>query len=395
LHRAAEGLGAFRGGLAYEGHPEERRRVLAIPVEGARGCWWGAKHHCIFCGINDERMGFSRKSAPRLYEEINGLCERWGVSQVWATDYILDTKYFRDLIPMLQQRRSYDEMFFEVKASLRRDQMEALAAAGITRLQPGIESLHTEVLRLMRKGTTALQNLQTLKWAKELGITLQWNIICGFPGENPRQYREMAELMEWTPHLPPPKGCSRITIDRFSPLFVMPERFGIEIEPAKAYRYVYDLPEDEIARLAYFFVRRPEIGGEAEACSIPRYAEDVFRRVEIWQRMHHRVSFEYETSAGGRVWLEDTRPGGGAARRELDPLESKIFGLADRAVSRAGILRRLRRRSASREAGVQAALDRLVGSRALYREGDRFLALACAKAGARGGADEAAPLELH
>src|SRR5262249_38071932 len=27
-----------------------------IPFESARGCWWGAKHHCTFCGLNGTTM---------------------------------------------------------------------------------------------------------------------------------------------------------------------------------------------------------------------------------------------------------------------------------------------------------------------------------------------------
>src|SRR5262249_1079279 len=32
--------------------------VGAIPLEFSRGCWWGAKHHCVFCGIDDDTMKY-------------------------------------------------------------------------------------------------------------------------------------------------------------------------------------------------------------------------------------------------------------------------------------------------------------------------------------------------
>ena len=165
----------------YRSHPNERFRIQCIPVEGARGCWWGEKRHCVFCGINGLGIKYRCKSARRLYDEINSLVRKYRVSRIWATDNALHVAYFKELIPMLQRARDYDEMFFEVKANLRKEQLKALADAGVTRLQPGIESLSTPVLRLVNKGVTTLQNLQTLKWAKEFGIQLQWNIICGFP----------------------------------------------------------------------------------------------------------------------------------------------------------------------------------------------------------------------
>jgi radical SAM superfamily enzyme YgiQ (UPF0313 family) len=28
------------------------------PFEAGRGCWWGAKHHCTFCGLNEDEGKF-------------------------------------------------------------------------------------------------------------------------------------------------------------------------------------------------------------------------------------------------------------------------------------------------------------------------------------------------
>ena len=39
-----------------------------LPVllfETARGCWWGAKSHCTFCGLNGGAMAFRAKSQSR------------------------------------------------------------------------------------------------------------------------------------------------------------------------------------------------------------------------------------------------------------------------------------------------------------------------------------------
>jgi len=44
----------------------------------------------------------------------------------------------------------------------------------------------------------------------------------------------MYEVMKLIPHLPPPKACSQITIDRFSPVFDDPDAFAVRIEPAEA-----------------------------------------------------------------------------------------------------------------------------------------------------------------
>lgn len=47
-----------------------------LVVETARGCWWGEKHHCTFCGLNGTGMHFRSKSAERALSEIEELIRR-------------------------------------------------------------------------------------------------------------------------------------------------------------------------------------------------------------------------------------------------------------------------------------------------------------------------------
>ena len=92
-------------------------------------------------------------------------------------------------------------LFYETKANLRKDQVALYRAAGLTAIQPGIESLSTPVLKLMRKGVSALQNLQLLKWCSEYGIDAKWNFLAGFPGEAPEWYAGLPELVRKVRHL--------------------------------------------------------------------------------------------------------------------------------------------------------------------------------------------------
>ena len=102
-----------------------------------------------------------------------------------------------------------------------------------------IESLDTNVLKLMRKGCTMLQNVQTLKLAAENGLFVEWNLLHGFPGETAENYRTIAALIPKLGHLQPPSVCGPVRADRFSPYWARPESFGIEISPNPAYAYIY------------------------------------------------------------------------------------------------------------------------------------------------------------
>ena len=49
-------------------------------------------------------------------------------------------------------------------------QIKNLSKANVVMIQPGIESFHDEVLKLMNKGTSTIQNIQTLKWCMEYEV---------------------------------------------------------------------------------------------------------------------------------------------------------------------------------------------------------------------------------
>ena len=127
-----------------------------LTMECSRGCWWGEKHHCTFCGLNGEGMEFRKKPADRAFEEIQTLTQRWNVQRFAMADNIMPLSYLDDLLPRLAEWPDRPGLFFEVKANLRDAQLRLMAQAGIDRIQPGINSFSSHVLKLMRKGVSAL-----------------------------------------------------------------------------------------------------------------------------------------------------------------------------------------------------------------------------------------------
>jgi ribosomal peptide maturation radical SAM protein 1 len=259
-----------------------------LPLETSRGCWWGAVSHCTFCGLNGSTMTFRSKSPARVHQEIRELEERYGISRFETVDNILDMGYFQSLLPALEadgggERR---RIFYEVKANLRRSQVEALRRAGIVWLQPGIESLHSAVLELMSKGIQAWQNVQLLKACRELGVRLSWNFLWGFPGEEDAWYAEMASWLPALEHLQPPSGVTRVRFDRFSPYHQKPEAFGLTLRPAPAASYVYPLPDEELRDLTYYFAAagRPDLfAGDGEITGGRPGVRAIQERVGAWQ----------------------------------------------------------------------------------------------------------------
>jgi ribosomal peptide maturation radical SAM protein 1 len=282
-----------------------------LVAESSRGCWWGAKSHCTFCGLNGETMAFRSKSPARMAAELTALSERYQRRFFMMADNILDMRYATTLLPDLAGRHL--RFFYEVKANLRKDQLATLAAAGVTWIQPGIESLSTPILRLMRKGTTRLQNVQLLKWCDELGMRVSWNLLYGFPGEPPEEYPAMAELMPRLVHLPPPAAGARVRLDRFSPYFREPARHGITaIRPAWAHDYAFGpLSPAQRARIAYFFEFDHADGRQPET-----YAASALDAVDRWYEASRRQARLEFVRTGDGPAVYDTREG----ERQLTPL---------------------------------------------------------------------------
>lgn len=230
-----------------------RGMPVMLPFETARGCWWGAKHHCTFCGLNGAGMTYRSKSPARTLAGIDELAARYHVYAFEAVDNILDHRYIQDVfVPIAEQRKDYT-FFYEVKANLTQPQLKTLAKGGVRHLQPGIESLSTPILKLMRKGTTGIQNVRFLKWAQYYGMRVSWNILYGFPGETPEDYAVQLATMRQITHLQPPSGAGRIWLERYSPYFIDAEALGItDVRPEASYRCVYPADIDH-KQIAYFF----------------------------------------------------------------------------------------------------------------------------------------------
>ncbi|HEV2782535.1 MAG TPA: RiPP maturation radical SAM C-methyltransferase [Actinophytocola sp.] len=246
----APDYGEYFDRAARLGLPTEH---IAIPFESARGCWWGAKHHCTFCGLNGTTMRFRAKSPERVLGELDQQARRYRSFRFEAVDNILDPAYLKRLFPAITAGRRDYQIFYEVKANLTRAQLKLLAEAGVARLQPGLESLSSHVLRLMDKGVRAAQNVNVLRWARYYGMIVDWNILWGFPGETAEDYAAQAAVVPHLVHLQPPASADRVWLERFSPLFTRPDRFPMRWrEPEPSYRRVYPATVD-IERVAYFF----------------------------------------------------------------------------------------------------------------------------------------------
>lgn len=293
-----------------------------LVVEGARGCWWGEKHHCKFCGLNGSFMQFRSKSPDAFWQEILHLVQRHQVLDMFVVDNILDMSWVKTLLPVIIES-GYDlRMQYEIKSNMRAPQLQTLFDAGLVNVQPGIESLNSRVLNLMDKGVTGCQNVRMLRDAATSGLSIAWNYLYGFPDETAEDYLPVIDQMPALHHLPPLDGVARIVIERFSPYFNRPELGFGDLKPATQYLTNYDLPESELLDLAYLFSVAPK-GVDESVGDRLRAAAARWQREFATSRLTH-------TDLGEEILLVSSREDfDWRTLRITDPVQLAMFRLLD------------------------------------------------------------------
>jgi ribosomal peptide maturation radical SAM protein 1 len=350
-------------------------KTVSVPFETARGCWWGAKHHCTFCGLNGLGMAFRSKSPARALRGIDELAERYAIYQLVAVDNILDLRYIQGVFERLAHRRRDYTFFYETKANLSHEQLKQLASVGVRHLQPGIESLNTNVLKLMRKGTTGIHNVRLLKWGRYYGISMHWNVLLGFPGERIEDYDQQFATMRLIPHLQPPESIGRIWLERFSPHYTERADLGItNVRPEPAYAHVYPNVLD-LDRIAYFFAY-----DAAEIVPMSTHKE-MTDYIENWQQAWKSAAppFLVYQRGAGRLTITDGRQSGSPRIFSFGELGALVYECCTpTARGVAQIVHSLREAPGLEvdQAAVQGVLDEFKSHGLMLEENRHYLSLA-------------------
>ena len=255
-----------------------------IPFESSRGCWWGEKHHCTFCGLNGTSMKFRSKSGDRLIKEIMYLKNKYNAKKLCAMDNIIDHRYLKTVLPKVRDLNLDIEFSYEVKSNLTPADIRVLAASGIRELEAGIESLSTPSLKRMKKGVTALQNIQTLRLARQHGLSVTWRQLSGFPGEQWVDYSHLPKLIPNLFHLQAPCRDTAIEIEthRYSPLYLAAmDQTPRSIQPNPVYGQLYDLNDDALNNLAYKFYSTPSTGQITVSQNLNEFVNPLLK---FWQK---------------------------------------------------------------------------------------------------------------
>ena len=346
--------------------------------EGSRGCWWGEKHHCTFCGLNAQSMKFRAKSSEQVAREMTYLSSRYDTARFRLVDNIIDMKYVENLFGRFAADHCDLDVFIETKSNLHKSQIRTLAVGGVKCMQPGLESLSLNQLQAMDKGVTPMQNIVCLKWSYYYHVTVSWNILLGFPGETNEDYRRQIDLIPSLFHLQPPESTGKLWLERFSPYYSRPHEYGVRITgPGTAYEYIYDTRQVDLKKIAYDFEY------ELDNWNVdPHVYQELVDLVQEWRRRAGSSDrpFLYYSKALDYVTVYDGRNPKVPIRRRYDWPAAGIIEVCNESAKSADQIRSLLAsrpgNSGNTDAEINLALGALTAARILYEERGKYLTLA-------------------
>ena len=276
-----------------------RERSLLFPefegknvfmVEGSRGCWWAAHKPCRFCALNGKAAHIYReKSVVRFADELEELAVKYPKAECYLADNVLSNIHLRLLPDELIKRESYMKnklmLFCEIKSTLSEEELVNLARVGVFQVQAGIESFSDNILKLMGKGVSVIQQVQIMKHCFAHGIHLMWYILVGTPGETEEMCREVNEVIPKIMHLHGPGTVASVLYIRDS--YYTEHQGGAvpKLEPDTGYDFIYP-NRDFIQRTALLFSPKDP---KALACYYdyrqigPAY-EELYNLIETWRK---------------------------------------------------------------------------------------------------------------
>ena len=369
----------FRDLKALEVSEKIELRTELLPLESSRGCWWGEHHHCTFCGIDEESMKYRSKGAEQVLSEIKHLRDNYGVSFPYRfTDNIFPHRFHQTLLPELARLNPKPALECEIKANQTSERIGAFARAGFVAMQPGIESFSSPVLNRMNKGVRSIQNVQLLKWGYLNKIIIAYNLLYGFPDDQPEDYRWLVENLPRLYHFMLPASCTEVAMTRFAPLS-QSGGAGTNVDDTKSHWFYRVLFSREfiaktgfnINNYCYYFERTYDFSYELKIL----YSQ-IGMQFRHWQQqpLTRHVALSYSRSAG-RIHFMDTRFGTAKAFT-IDGLAAEIYALCDdQAIGVETILRKFAANAGASPTETEMALAELDANRVVWRSDDMIFGL--------------------
>lgn len=337
-------------------------------VESSRGCWWAEKQRCRFCGLHycKEAINYREKTPERFWEELIQINKRFGFTDFQMADCIISRKLISSLPDKCPEERKDFSLWGECRSDLSEADIKRLAVNGFTMLQPGIESLQDDILRLMSKGRKTVQQLLFMRRAMKYGIRCRWNIIYSIPGEKEEWYEEMLVLLKKLHHLDPPSVITPLLLARGSIFHTDAEQYGVSFGIRPADKVCSPDDPDYLLNVSdYFSYSTKRISREMESRLLSEGRD--------WNNDHRNGAALNCSFSGDLVQIDDLRKPQEPESFTLEGIDKDILMLSMDIVTMKSLSKTLGKTPESLEPFVRELEDRGL----IYRKGEDIVCLAC------------------
>ncbi len=356
-----------------------KRFFPTLPIEFSRGCWWqhdagtGVSSGCEFCNLNLQWRGYRSKSVGRAVSEVDQLARRHRVLSMAIVDNVLPKESSGDILRGVAGLKRDMALFAEIRATTPLAELELMRAAGMRKLQVGIEALSTRLLRKLRKGTTAIQNLEIMKHCEALGIANLSNLILHFPLSDAQDVEETLRAMEFAGAFRPPKPVG-FWLGLGSPVARNPSAYAI--------RAVANHPHwARIFPPAVFHGLPLMVQSYRPAASVQRRLwKPVETRLKAWTASYERLQrgplpepiLSYR-DGGDFMMIRERRLEGDPANHRLEGTSRAIYLFCGHHRPLKQIIERFSNVPSDK---ITSFLQKMTSERMVFSENDQFLSLA-------------------
>lgn len=240
----------------YESSAWALKTRPVLMLESSRSCWWGAKRRCIFCAIDSKKRPYRVKSSQQTLAELHAVCTRFHPGSIFYTDSIFPHSFRGEHLARMtaEVEEGQWNVFYETKSTISRQTIARLACAGVREVQPGIESFSSRTLKRMRKGATALQQVNCLKWCSAYGVRAGYALIAGIPGEETVDLLRNLEILRAIGHFDPPWQLNWLGLFQTSDYYEQRGLYAFrDVQPLKTERLAYPVPESVLNDLVNIY----------------------------------------------------------------------------------------------------------------------------------------------
>lgn len=173
-----------------------RRNLPVYPLLSSRGC----PNQCIFCSSHVVfQRKFRQRTAENIIAEIECLNKEYGATQFdFVDDTVTVNKKRMELLCdyFISSRKEYLWMCNSRVNTITKELLIKMYEAGCRRIDFGVESANTDILKNIKKRITLEQVINAHHWAKQAGMIVSSFFMVGNLGETEEHIRRTAEFID-------------------------------------------------------------------------------------------------------------------------------------------------------------------------------------------------------